>query len=41
MKSVLIAINVMLAILAGAEVIKCLSMKNDIASARETTTVKK
>ena len=41
MKSVLIAINVMLAILASAEVIKCLSLKNDIASARETTTVKK
>ena len=41
MKSILIAINVMLAILAGAEVIKCLSLKNDIASARETTTVKK
>lgn len=37
MKSVLIAINVMLAILAGAEVVKCLSIKKDSASARETT----
>jgi hypothetical protein len=41
MKSILIAINVMLAILAAGEVIKCLSLKNDIASARETTTLKK
>lgn len=40
MKSILIAINVMLAILAGAEVIKCLSLKNDIASARVSTTAK-
>jgi len=37
MKSILIAINVMLAILAGAEVVKCLSIKKDSASARETT----
>ncbi|MBR4254356.1 MAG: hypothetical protein IKQ16_04635 [Lentisphaeria bacterium] len=40
MKSILIAINVMLAILAAGEVIKCLSLKNDIASARVSTTAK-
>jgi hypothetical protein len=41
MKSILIAINVMLAILAAGEVIKCLSMKEDVLTARESTTVKK
>lgn len=41
MKSILIAINVMLAILAAGEVIRCLSMKEDVLTARESTTVKK
>lgn len=40
MKSVLIAINVMLAILAAGEVIKCLTEKEDAMPARVSTTEK-
>lgn len=40
MKSILIAINVMLAILAAGEVIKCLTEKEDAMPARVSTTAK-
>lgn len=40
MKSILIAVNVMLAILAGAEVIKCLTEKEDTMPARVSTAAK-
>ena len=41
MKSILIAINVMLAILAAGEVIKCLTEKEDAMPARVSTTEKR